>query len=320
MSRALVLGFALLWVGCGDDDAPVDGGGDAPVDGGLDGGLDGGGDAEPDAERDAATDASADAGRDAEAPTRPFVDTYAGGMIVGREPDLPGAHPVFLFVGDRGAPHDSALALAWIDAMARAGFVSAALQYMDAGAADCTALRAKAGVVFMGGLDQICGRARSDCTRGIVTAGHGQGGWIALLAHDVDLDVDAAFATHVGTDPESGPSVQTCIATERTQPFSRIRIVNGESDDAWGPGMRAQLNQITRSDCAAGITDCLAGDGSGWYLAPDAEVGDGTADRCFFTRSDGVMPCASPLDPAWVSTSARWGLAASVEWLASFRR
>ncbi len=311
--------LVLVLVGCGDD-AAIDGGADVGIDAPVDSAVDVGSDAF-DADIDAPSDSANDVERpDAEAPVRPFTDTYSGGMIVGREPDLPGAHPVFLFVGDRGAPFDAPLALAWIDAMARAGFVAAALQYMDGGAADCDALRAKAGVAFMGGVDQACGRARSDCSQGLVVAGHGQGGWLALLARDVDLDIDAAFASAVGTDPEVGPSVQTCVATERTLPFNRIRIVNGASDASWGPTMRAQLNRITMSDCSAGVTDCLAGDGSGWYLVDDLETTDGNADRCFFNDSDGSMPCTSPIDPMWASTSGRWGLDASVQWLASFRR
>jgi hypothetical protein len=258
-----------------------------------------------------------------------FDITYRGenGMVYaihGAEPATEGEYPVFIYTVGAFGTYDSISALAWIDYIASRGFVAATVEYPNGPRPGCAALREKAAGIYSGpdsAIAVLCGRARANCLKGIVTAGHSQGSAMAMLAADYDSRVRAALALGTGVDLV-GPGLnhQACLADERMLPSDAVRAVNGESDATYGGTMLDQLDLLTGMTCAAG-TRCLRANGSGWILARDSEVTDGLADHCYM----GVVPsgesgsgCLYPSDSVWLSADVVWGRRAGGDFLQSF--
>ncbi len=181
----------------------------------------------------------------------------------------------------------------------------------------------------------ICARADVDCSRGIVTGGHSQGAGLALLAREHDARVEAVWAMggtcdyllnqDTGLCDPNGAATDTDCAhfSQTTIDPSRIRIVNGENDEY---GARVEYERITGRVCPPTEMSCLAADGSGWFVIPNAAVQDGNADHCYVVNStDGAwcpgIDATHPLDIRWLPPSREtWSLLTNLEWLASFAR
>ncbi len=264
------------------------------------------------------------------APPLPFDTTYARSSgaayaIHGAEPATEGGYPVFIYTVGSFGDYESTSALAWIDYMASRGFVAATVEYANGFPGRCSVVRDKAAEIYSGprsAIAVLCGRARADCQKGIVTAGHSQGAWMAMLAADYDSRVRAALALGAGFDVV-GPGLndEACLVDTRTLPPDALRAVNGQSDTIFGSTMIDQLNKLTGMSCAATAMSCLRGNGSGWVLAPDSEVTDGLADHCYM----GVVPsdesgsgCVFPSDPVWLSGNVAWGRRAGADFLQPF--
>lgn len=259
-----------------------------------------------------------------------FDTTYGGGSgtasaIHGAEPAAEGGYPVFIYTVGTFGSYDSTSALAWIDYMASRGFVAATVEYANGLRAGCPALRDKAADIYSGpdsAIGVLCGRARANCLKGIVTAGHSQGSAMALLAGDYDSRVRAALALSAGYDI-IGPGLnhEACLVDERVLPPDAVRAVDGESDRTYGSSLLDQLDRLTGMSCAGTGFTCLRANGSGWVLAPDSEVSDGLADHCYM----GVVPsgesgsgCVLPSDPVWLSAGVAWGRTAGADFLQGF--
>jgi hypothetical protein len=260
-----------------------------------------------------------------------FTDTYTGFSpgagdwrtygLVGREPAEPGDYPVLVYTVGTFGSYTTEYALALIQQAAEAGFVAASVEYNNWLRFSCSDLSAKAeGIYDEEAADSavavLCARDRAACEKGIVSAGHSQGSWMAELAGDFAPDLRAALALGSGTDARSwGGDHSACLAGDRVLPDDQLRVVNGESDHVWSwthAGMIDQLNVLTGRSCSHTTTDCLAADGSGWLLAPDAEVTDGEADHCYM----GIDGCV-PVDPVWLESDAGWALPAGLDFLAA---
>lgn len=150
-------------------------------------------------------------------------------------------------------------------------------------------------------MTKVCARAKADCNRGIVTSGHSQGGAMALLAHNYDSRIHAAYVWGTGSDVP--------ITMDR----SKIRVVAGQEDRR---GKTPEdLNAMTGLNCTVGHWECFRSNGSGWIRVKNSEVEDGEADHCFTTIS-GCL--ASKLDENTMNSSKNWSYPAKVTWLKNF--
>ena len=257
-----------------------------------------------------------------------FDTTYGGDngivyAIHGAEPATEGAYPVFIYTVGAFGTYDSTSALAWIDYMASRGFVAATVEYPTGPRPGCPSVQEKAAGIYSGpdsAIAVLCGRARANCMKGIVTAGHSLGSAMALLAADYDSRVRAALALGTGFDVVGPGNHEACLVDERVLPPDAVRAVNGESDASFGRNMIDQLNSLTGMTCAD-ATNCLRANGSGWVLVPDDEATDGLADHCYM----GVVPsgesgsgCQYPSDPVWLSADVAWGRRAGADFLQAF--
>jgi pimeloyl-ACP methyl ester carboxylesterase len=258
-----------------------------------------------------------------------FDTNYGSGSgvayaIRGAEPATEGGYPVFIYTVGTFGTYDATSALAWIDYIASRGFVAATVEYPNGPRPGCPVLHEKAAGIYSGpdsAIAVLCNRARANCLKGIVTAGHSQGSAMAMLAADYDSRVRAALALGTGFDLVGpGLNYEACLVDERVLPPDAVRAVNGESDATYGSAMSDQLNLLTGMNCAAGTT-CLRANGSGWVLAPDDEATDGLADHCYM----GVVPsgesgsgCLYPSDPVWLSADVAWGRKAGADFLQAF--
>lgn len=148
-------------------------------------------------------------------------------------------------------------------------------------------------------MTKVCARAKADCTKGIVTSGHSQGGAMALLGYDYDSRIDAAHVWGTGNGPFPMPK-------------SKVRVIAGERDT--GGKTPADLNAMTGLNCDDQWECFIGPDGSGWRRVQNGEVTDGDADHCF-TTNDG---CGGPIDVKAMDASKNWSYPANVTWLKKF--
>lgn len=146
----------------------------------------------------------------------------------------------------------------------------------------------------------VCARAKADCSKGIVTSGHSQGGAMALLGHDYDSRIDAAHVWGTGNDVPVTMEMK-----------SKIRVIAGEKDTGGKTPM--DLNAMTGLNCDV-QWECFRPNGSGWRRVRDDEVTDGDADHCFTTNGG----CGGPIDVKAMDASKNWSYPANVTWLKNF--
>ena len=99
----------------------------------------------------------------------------------------------------------------------------------------------------------------------------------------------------------------------------------GDSDEIFGCdpdgttcnrlGIRAQQELITGQSCGATAFDCIASDGSGYYIVQASEIDNGSAPHCFTYRRGA---CGLGFDPNYESNTSVWSLDPSLDWLAGF--
>ncbi|MGH3697740.1 MAG: hypothetical protein ACRDRX_27805 [Pseudonocardiaceae bacterium] len=225
------------------------------------------------------------------------------------EPAAPGKYPVAIVtVGTFGsitAPAYQELAKEF----GRQGFVAVVADYNTwenlLKPIDINRVKAKADCTYRPSrpdnvVTKVCARPKADCTKGIVTSGHSQGGAMALLGHDYDSRINAAHAWGTGNDVP--------ITMER----SKIRVIAGEKDTAGKTP--TDLNAMTGLNCTDQWECFIGPDGSGWRRVRDNEVTDGDADHCFTT----VDGCGGELDVKAMDASKNWSYPATVIWLKNF--
>lgn len=215
-------------------------------------------------------------------------------------------------------------AQALTQAMARRGFVAAAVDYDNHAYPYCSGLLSKAKCIFNAqspesAIAKVCAREHADCDAGIVVAGFSQGANLASLAKNYDPRVRAAYLLGLGNRPDNLLDMTACAGDSATVLLpGEMRAVNGEHDGFFGmttEGVRKQLQRTLGATCAD-QTSCEQPGGGGWHIIRDADLKDGSADHCyFFHAANGVCSQYSGLDPNWQSGNAAWAMEASLDWL-----
>lgn len=224
------------------------------------------------------------------------------------EPAVSGKYPVAIVtVGTFGsitAPAYQELAKEF----GRQGFVAAVADYntFENIPIDINRVRAKANCTYNPSrsesvLTKVCARAKADCTKGIVTSGHSQGGAMALFGYNYNSRIAAAHVWGTGKD------------VPITMPRDRIRVIAGETDRE--NKTPADLNSMTGLNCTDQWECFLGSNGSGWRRVRNTEVQDRDADHCF-TNNGGCL--ASALDVNTLNASRNWSYPANVTWLKRF--
>jgi hypothetical protein len=252
------------------------------------------------------------------------VGTGQYSAITGQEPDS-GTHPVFVWLHGTYAPTAGTEALKFVSSMAARGFVAAAVHYDDFTYSSATTADKKARCIFdpkmpSSAIAKLCARPRADCSKGIVVAGHSQGGVLGIRAANWDPRVRAGYFLGFNEEStvESGARLKAASAPPdgtRALPNSRIRIIDGVADAP--PDRRDELNTQTGKSCPLTATDCLDASGAGWRVVQNIEVQDGTADHCYHHGGGGCQSNPT-FDPGWLNGTAPWELNPSLDWLASF--
>jgi hypothetical protein len=232
--------------------------------------------------------------------------------------DAAAKHPLFLyFVGTQGLGADQssrfdaeAPRLVTL-AMAQRGFVALAVEYDNALGSFFTD---KQPCLFGSGnpssvIAKACALEAVDCSLGIATWGHSQGGLLAHAAANYDLRVKAVWTT--GYSGLTGAKL----------PPSRFRAVNGEND-----GFNAS---VATSNATAGFTAadqcpddgrdrCLRADGSGWVIVRKSACSVSAADHCWFNKRS-CSDSAETLEPRWAdpASDTPFALGENADWVAS---
>jgi hypothetical protein len=277
--------------------------------------------------------------------TTSFTATYTGQganattcntsfTITGQEPSGAGTNPVFLYMIGTGETATNASATAAVAGMAAKGYVAATIAYDSGTFNGCGPLDGKAKCIFdstspKSAVAALCGRAKADCSKGIVVGGFSQGSVLATQAKNFDARVRAAWGMGDGVN-YSIFNLNACQANgNRTLSSNNLRVVVGQQDQFVGGGLgasagnentaRNQLQTLTGFTCGANATSCLQANGSGWILVQNGQVTDGTADHCFM-RTAGNLCSANQnsLDNGWKTGTANWELGASLSWLDTF--
>jgi hypothetical protein len=277
--------------------------------------------------------------------TTGFTATYTGQganattcntsfTMTGQEPSATGTNPVFLYMIGTGETATNASATAAVAGMAAKGFVAATIAYDSGSFNGCGPLQGKSRCIFNAGsatsaVSVLCGRAKADCSKGIVVGGFSQGSVLATQAANFDARVRAAWGTGDGVK-YSTFNLSACQANgNRTLPSSRLRAVAGQQDQFVGGGLgfsagtignvRSQLQSLTGASCGTSATSCLQANGSGWIIVLNNQVQDGSADHCFMRTSGNLCGASqNSLDGNWRSGGDPWELGASLAWLDSF--
>ena len=265
------------------------------------------------------------------AQTTAFSASYTCGRtsesIEGEEPVAAGAYPVFLYmIGTAENFNANAAADAAVRGMAERGYVAASIDYNNSSFGNCSQISAKAQCIFnpssaSSAVSVLCGRAKADCSKGIVVGGFSQGAVIATLAKNFDSRVQAAWGLGDGVKYSSF-NLTSCMANgNRTLHSDRLRAVNGNRDQFTGNSESAQqtnMQSLTGFTCASGATTCLQSNGSGWVIVQGNQTADGTADHCYMRASGGCTGRQTSLDQGWANGAAPWELDANLDWLKGF--
>lgn len=269
--------------------------------------------------------------------TTTFTATYTGQgagattcntsfSITGQEPSATGTFPVFVYmVGTTETFNNNGAASAAVSRMAAKGFVAASIQYDSGEFGNCSQISGKAKCIFdpstsTSAINQLCSRAKADCSKGVLVGGFSQGAVMATLAKNFDSQVLAAWGMGDGV-AYSIVNLNSCMANgNRALDSEHLRAVDGQMDEFIGPEeseVRSQLQTLTGENCGSSATSCLQSNGSGWIIVLDNEVQSGDADHCYM-RTDGCLSSQTTNDPGWLNGTANWELNANLNWLASF--
>jgi hypothetical protein len=266
-------------------------------------------------------------------------------VVVGREPELDGTFPVFIYLHGTGDVADNPVAVSIVESMAARGFVAASVPYdslsglavLNDPSQACLVMAKKVECEFGSGegsaVTQLCARAKADCSRGIVVAGHSQGSWIATLARNVEPRVRAVWGLGTGIHAqmtvdfggvqlELASDLSACMPpAARALPADRLRVVNGETEYVYGPNLQSDVREVTGIDCPLGAMECLRPNGSGWSFFPDAanEDGRGVSEHCYMANMpDGDCTASTSLNSIWTGGTESHAREPCLDWLASF--
>lgn len=246
--------------------------------------------------------------------------------IAGVEPSTAGTYPLFVYVVGTNESYNNGAAMAAVNSMASKGYVAATIEYAASQFGTCSVIGDKANCAFnpnnaASAVTQLCARGKADCSKGIVVAGFSQGSVIAILAKNYDARVQAAYGMGSST-VYATYNMSSCMANgSHTLHNDRLRIVDGEKDNFAGGNQSAvqtQAQKVTGYTCAAGSTTCIAANGSGWVIAKNTQVRDGSADHCYMRYSGDCLGSQNSLDQGWQTGTLDWEMPANLNWLTKF--
>lgn len=242
------------------------------------------------------------------------------------EPSASGTYPVFIYLVGTAETYTNAAAMAAVNAMAAKGYVAATVEYASSQFGTCPVLSAKSSCVFnpnsaTSAVAQLCSRAKADCSKGIVVGGFSQGSILALLAKNFDARVQAAYGMGMG-NVYATYNLSSCVSDgNRSLPGDRLRAVDGERDNFAGGAqapVQSSLQNVTGLTCPAGSYACLSANGSGWIIARNSQMADGSADHCYMRAWGDCVGSQYSLDAGWNAGTANWSKEANLQWLTRF--
>ena len=245
--------------------------------------------------------------------------------INGQEPTAAGTYPVFVYTVGTTETFTNTAATTAVQDMANKGFVAATIQYDTSAFGNCTQIGGKAQCIYnpnstSSAVSALCGRAKADCSKGIVVSGASQGAVIATLAKNFDSRVQAVFGIADGVK-YSVFNLSSCMANgNRTLQSDRLRAVNGLNDQFTGSGQSAQqtnMQSLTGFTCPTGSATCLQSNGSGWIIVQPGQTQSGQADHCY-PRQTNCNTNQNTLQQRWLTGTDNWELPANLQWLAGF--
>lgn len=238
----------------------------------------------------------------------------------------PGPYPVFIYAPGTYEPYNSPLAMEFVSQMATRGFLSASPAYDNTESVqDCKVYTERAQGIYdatrpTSAVGVLCLLSGANCSKGIVTSGISQGGFMAVLARNYAPNVKAVYALSMSDYAQNiGEGFAACVDKSVTAiPANRLTIVNGVSDTIFG-GQQPTEN-VSGYTCPSGSVQCWSpdGNGAGWYDVQNWEVRDGLADHCYFMVANPQVNCAGIGDPGWLPPSTNnWSLKTNLDWLAT---
>jgi hypothetical protein len=235
------------------------------------------------------------------------------------EPVAAGRYPVMTYTVGTGGIYDVDEGRTVAMEMAKRGFVAASVEYdsLDLDVLfSCEPLFGNSSCVYgqqaESAVSTLCGEAKADCSRGVVTGGMSQGAALATLAQNYNPNVQAAWVMGFGGITIAGTTCAWVL------PQDRLRIVDGTEQD--------QANLETITGCSSATHDCFRANGSGWYIVQDSELESDHSGHCYYIapeKDGGVVGCTNfppnGFDPGWAPPSTlTWSLDTDLNWLATF--
>ncbi|HLG73798.1 MAG TPA: hypothetical protein VK009_25550 [Chloroflexota bacterium] len=255
-------------------------------------------------------------------PWQPVAGCHTSQGLMGYEPATPGKYPVLVFLAGSYANYQSDGIKAILQEAARNGFVAVSVEYAT-GVGDqlCPPQDYKDQCMFGSSepksvIATVCSRGEAGCdSKGIVTAGHSQGAFMAYRAKNYEPRVAAAWGMDLGAQAYSFLpyfcGADPSLHSGRAIASNRIRLTFGAKD--WLTPVDS-ANALTGKNCTSG--NCLSPDGSGWYQVQPSEVSPGNDDgHCVFSLNG----CSDNLDPQFAPPSTKpWSLDTNLQWLKGF--
>jgi hypothetical protein len=240
----------------------------------------------------------------------------------------PGPYPVFMYAPGTYETYTDPLAMEFVAAMAARGFLAATVQYDNNEAVQtCSTYTPRAQGIYdvnrsTSAAGVLCSSPYANCTKGIVSSGVSQGGFMAVLAANYNPKVKAVFALSMSDYALNVSLSYPCVDKPNTVlPENRLTIVNGAADPFFGG--QQPLENVSGYTCANGSSQCWSpdGDGAGWYIVQNSQNKNGYAGHCYFLDVAGNDPnsCVGIGDPSWLPPADyNWSLGPNLDWLATF--
>jgi len=240
----------------------------------------------------------------------------------------PGPYPVFIYAPATYETYTDPLAMEFVAGMAERGFLSATVQYNNNESVQaCSNYTPRAQGIFdvhrsTSAAGVLCSLSHANCSKGIVTSGVSQGGFMGVLAANYNPNVKAVYALSMSDYAQNIEFSYPCVDKPNTViPANRLTIVNGVADPIFGG--QQPLENVSGYTCSAGSTQCWSpdGNGAGWYIVQNSQNKNGIAGHCYFLDITGTNPntCRGLGDPNWLPPADyNWSLGPNLDWLATF--
>jgi dienelactone hydrolase len=239
-----------------------------------------------------------------------------------------GPYPVYIYAPGTFEQYNDPLAMDFVAQMAARGFLAATVQYNDSEAVQvCSTYTPRAQGIYdvnrsTSAARVLCSLSQANCSKGIVTSGVSQGGFMAVLAANYNPNVKAVYALSMSDFAQNQNLSFPCVDKANTViPANRLTIVNGAADPFFGG--QQPVENVSGYTCPAGSTQCWSpdGNGAGWYLVQNSQNKNGIAGHCYFLDVIGrsQMSCFGIGDPSWLPPAAyNWSQGTNLDWLATF--